>query len=127
MEIDYVRIYQEPETDDTFNPTSQVFVNGVLMTWDLPVGAMGCEVRGGPIGGSDGASLTILNSDPSFVFVSSNALGNGEFQWKVRCATAINPPQGITSFSGYDTFVFPPNANAVEAPAELQKKAVSKW
>ncbi|MFT6998506.1 MAG: beta-glucanase (GH16 family) [Cryomorphaceae bacterium] len=127
MEIDYVRVYQEPEIDESFNPTSQVFVNGVLFSWNLPDGAIGCQVKGGPVGGSDGGDVTVVNPNPDFVFVNSNALGSGEFQWKVRCATAINPPQGITNFSSYDTFVFPPNANAVEAPAELQKKAVSKW
>lgn len=127
MEIDYVRVYQEPSLDLSFNPTSEVFVNGVLLTWELPEDAIGCEVRGGPIGGNDGARLTILNSDPSFVFVNQNALGNGDYQWKVRCATEINPPQGITNFSTYSTFSFPPTFNAVEAPQELQKKAVNKW
>ena len=127
MEIDYVRVYQEPTSDNSFNPTSEVFVNGVLLSWDIPEGAMGCEVRGGPIGGNDGSSLTIVNSQPDFVFVNSNALGNGEFQWKVRCATEVNPPQGITNFSIYDTFAFPPTFDAVEAPAELQKKSVDKW
>jgi beta-glucanase (GH16 family) len=127
MEIDYVRVYQEPSSDLSFNPTSQVFVNGVLLSWELPEGAIGCEVRGGPLGGNDGASLTILNSQPDFVFVNSNALGNGEYQWKVRCATDINPPQGITEFSIYDTFSFPPILSAPEAPIEVQKEAVDKW
>jgi beta-glucanase (GH16 family) len=127
MEVDYVRVYQEASADLSFNPTSQVFVNGVLLTWDLPEGAIGCEVRGGQVGGNDGASLTIINSDPSFAFVNSNALGNGDYQWKVRCATAINPPQGITEFSVYDTFSFPLVNGAVEAPEEVYKETIGKW
>ncbi len=127
MEIDYVRVYQEPTADLSFNPTSEVFVNGVLLSWDLPEGAVGCEVRGGPLGGNDGASVTVLNSNPSFAFVNSNALGNGQYQWKVRCATAINPPQGITEFSIYDTFSFPPTLNAIEAPTELYRETIGKW
>jgi len=127
MEIDYVRVYQEPAADLTLNPTSQVFVNGVLLSWTPPDNAVGCQVKGGPVGGNDGASITVINSQPDFVFVNNNALGNNDYQWKVRCATAINPPQGITNFSVYDTFSFPPIIGAVEAPAEIQKKGVNKW
>ncbi|MGB6038121.1 MAG: glycoside hydrolase family 16 protein [Cryomorphaceae bacterium] len=127
MEIDYVRVYQEPTADLSFNPTSEVYVNGVLLSWDRPEDAIGCEVRGGPVGGNDGSSVTVLNSDPTFVFVNSKALGNGDYQWKVRCATAINPPQGITEFSIYNTFSFPPILGATQAPIELQKKALDKW
>jgi len=127
MEIDYVRVFQEPEVDETFNPTSQVFVNGVLLSWDLPEGAIGCQVKGGSVGGNDGSSVTVINSSPNFVFINNNSLGNGAYQWKVRCATAINPAQGITDFSSYDTFVFPPVYNAVEAPSELLEKGLDKW
>jgi hypothetical protein len=39
--------------------------------------------------------------------VSENQLGGGgNFQWKVRCATGINPVSGITDFSDYNTFNF---------------------
>ena len=127
MEIDYVRVYQEPTTDASFNPTSQVFVNGVLLSWDIPEGAMGCQVRGGLLGGNDGSGVTVINANPNFVFINSNTLGSGDYQWKVRCATAINPAQGITDFSIYNTFTFPPTFDAVEAPNEIQKKGVSKW
>jgi beta-glucanase (GH16 family) len=127
MEIDYVRIFQEPDTDPSFNPSSQVFVNGVLLTWTPPDDAIGCQVKGGPVGGNDGGSVTVINSQPDFVFINANALSNGDYQWKVRCATSTNPPQGITDFSIYDTFTFPPTGRAAEAPAEIQKKGLEKW
>ncbi|MEM9051732.1 MAG: glycoside hydrolase family 16 protein, partial [Bacteroidota bacterium] len=128
MEIDYVRVFQEPTIDSSFNPTTEVFINGALLSWEIPDDVIGCQVVGGPIGGNDGTSLNVINSSPDFVFVNSSALSNGDFQWKVRCATSLNPPQGITEFSAYSTFSYPPGPSSMEAPAELQKKASNlKW
>jgi endonuclease I len=105
-------IWGGPEAEDRWGLTeldfalqSQVFPNGVLLTWTPPEGAVGCEIRGGTEGGNDPRSITVINSNPSNYFVSSSQLGaGGSFQWKVRCATGINPVQGLTDFSDYNFF-----------------------
>ena len=107
-------IWGGPEAEDPWGLTgldfaleSQVFPNGVLLTWTAPEGAVGCEIRGGGLGGNDPRSITVVNSSPDNYFVSGNQLGGGgNFQWKVRCATGINPVSGLTDFSDYDTFSF---------------------
>lgn len=115
------------DTTHSFNPYSTVYQQGVLLNWTPPVDAIGCEVRGGAIGGNDGVSVTVVNGAPSFVFVNANALGNATYQWKVRCATDLNPPQGITGFSVYDTFSFPPPAEVPLAPESITEEGISKW
>jgi len=107
-------IWGGPVAEDTwgltaidFEPSSQVFPNGVLLTWTPPEGAVGCEIRGGVQGGNDPRSITVFNSSPSNFFVNSSQLGGGgNFQWRVRCATGINPISGLTDFSEYDLFSF---------------------
>jgi hypothetical protein len=107
-------IWGGPEAEDTWGLTtfdfaleSQVFPNGVLLTWTSPDGSVGCEIRGGVLGGNDPRSITVVNPSPDNYFVSGNQLGGGgNFQWKVRCATGINPVSGITEFSDYNTFSF---------------------
>jgi len=99
---------------------SQVFPNGVLLTWTAPDGSVGCEIRGGVLGGNDPQSITVVNSSPDNYFVSANQLGaGGNFQWKVRCATGINPVSGITDFSEYNTFNF---GSAIKVPIEEKKE-----
>ncbi len=128
MVIDYVRVYQEGPPPHEFNPLTQVFSNGVLLSWDVPEGAVGCEVRGGPLGGNDGTSATIVNSLPDNIFVNESALSNGgEFQWRVRCATGVNPVSGITDYSEYETFSFPPSIGSREAPLEYTKYGLTTW
>jgi hypothetical protein len=120
-------IWGGPEAEDTwglsqfdFNPSSQVFPNGVLLTWNATEDAVGCEIRGGGVGGNDPRSITIVNQNPTNYFVSSNQLGNGgNFQWRVRCATGINPVQGITEFSDYDFFGFSPGIMMENQPDDL--------
>jgi len=120
-------IWGGPEAEDTwgltdtthdFAPATEVYSNGVLLSWNAPEGSVACQVKGGVAGGNDPKSINIINENPEFVFVSNNQLGNGTFQWKVRCATGINPVVGLTDFSEYDTFVFP-GAAVLPAPANL--------
>jgi len=123
-------IWGGPEAEDTWGITeldfdleSQIFPNGVLLTWSPPDGAVGCEIRGGAAGGNDPRSITVVNSNPSNFFVSGNQLGGGgTFQWKVRCATSINPVQGLTGYSEYDLFSFPGNNLVVQPQADSREK-----
>jgi beta-glucanase (GH16 family) len=109
MVIDYVRVYQEGLSSHVYNPITQIFSNGVALFWTPPPGAVGCQVRGGILDGNDVYSLTVLNGNPNYVFVPPAIFGNGgSFQWKVRCATAINPVEGLTEFSPYSSFSFTP-------------------
>lgn len=106
-------IWGGPEAEDTWGLTavdfaleSQVFPNGVLLTWTAP-DAAACEIRGGVLGGNDPRSITVVNSSPDNYFVPANQLGSGgNFQWKIRCAAGISPVSGLSDFSDYDTFNF---------------------
>ena len=122
-------IWGGPEAEDTwglteidFEPTSQIFPNGVLLTWSPPNGAAGCEIRGGLLGGNDPRRITVVNSSPSNYFVNAGSLGGGgNFQWKVRCATGINPISGLTDFSEYNTFFFGPSTPFPEPNESIQE------
>jgi hypothetical protein len=128
MVVDYVRVYQQGTMGHMYNPTSQVFANGVLLSWDPPENAAGCEVRGGKSGGNDAGRVVVLNSNPNFVFVNGGALGSGgDFQWKVRCATGVNPVQGLSDFSPYDNFSYPLIFGAPPAPVEYTEQSILKW
>jgi len=106
-------IWGGPEAEDTWGLTavdfaleSQVFPNGVLLTWTAP-DAAACEIRGGVLGGNDPRSITVVNSSPDNYFVPANQLGSGgNFQWKIRCAAGISPVSGLSDFSDYNTFNF---------------------
>ena len=128
-------IWGGPPAEDTwvligsdFNPSSEVFTNGVLLSWDAPEGAVACQVKGGPEGGNDPASINAIYENPENIFVSASQLNDGvTYQWKVRCATGINPVQGLTDFSEYDVFTFQPNAkkNALtEVPTVPEGKTI---
>jgi endonuclease I len=109
-------IWGGPEAEDTWGltdqqheylPETEVYGNGVLLSWNAPDGAVGCQIRGGYLGGNDPKSINVINQNPQFLFVPAGQLGSGgNFQWKVRCATGINPVQGLTDYSEYDTFFF---------------------
>ncbi|MFT6998949.1 MAG: endonuclease I [Cryomorphaceae bacterium] len=126
-------IWDGPEAEDIWGLTevdfaleSQVFPNGVLLTWTAPDGAVGCEIRGGGLGGNDPRSITVVNSSPDNYFVSENQLGGGgNFQWKVRCATGINPVSGITDFSDYNTFNF--GSGIILQPNEMDELQNFTW
>ena len=127
MVIDYVRVYQEAPSE-AINLASQAFSNGILLNWTPPQGSVACQVKGGPEGGNDGSSVNIVSSNPNSIFINGAALGNGgNFQWRVRCATGINPVEGLTDFSDYDYFTFPPAANAPQAPVDISERSIMKW
>lgn len=110
-------IWGGPEAEDTwgltdnahdFSPSTEVYANGVLLSWEAPAGSVACQIRGGILGGNDPKSINIINENPEFIFVTDSQLGaGGDFQWRVRCATSVNPVQGLSEYSDYDTFTFP--------------------
>ena len=126
-------IWGGPEAEDTWGLTtldfaleSQVFPNGVLLTWTPQTNAVGCEIRGGALGGNDSRSIVVLNSSPDNYFISGGRLGaGGDFQWKVRCATGINPVQGLTDYSDYDTFSF--GSGVMLQPNEMEENQNYIW
>lgn len=128
MVVDYVRVYQEGPATPVYNVSSTTYSNGVVLSWDPPAGAAACEIKGGPQGGSDNARVLVANSNPSSVFINAGALGSGGiFQWRVRCATNVNPVEGLTGFSEYDVFTFPPAQGAMPAPLNLPEYHIKAW
>lgn len=87
----------------TMNP------DGIYLNWIPIANAQACQVRGGPAGGSDPHNFIISTPPYNQLFINGNSLTIGqEYQWKVRCATGINPYSGITPWSEYDYFTYQP-------------------
>ncbi len=102
-------IDQEPVPFD-FGPISIVLSNGVLLQWTPWPNAIGCEVSGGPEGGSDPLSEIVTGPQPSALFVPKSKLSKNplSYQWRVRCATGTNPISGLSPYSDYAIFQFNP-------------------
>ncbi|MEM7163045.1 MAG: hypothetical protein AAF487_11470 [Bacteroidota bacterium] len=82
---------------------------GVHLIWEAFPNAEGCQVRGGLLGGSDPHTFIVTTSPYNQLFINGSSLTIGqEYQWKVRCATGINPYSGISEWSDYDYFIYDP-------------------
>ncbi|MEM7163049.1 MAG: hypothetical protein AAF487_11490 [Bacteroidota bacterium] len=83
--------------------------NGIYLNWQTLPNDAACQVRGGPIGGNDPHNFIVTNTPINELFINGNSLTAGqEYQWKVRCATGINPYSGISDWSQYDYFTYDP-------------------
>ncbi|MEM7163048.1 MAG: hypothetical protein AAF487_11485 [Bacteroidota bacterium] len=82
---------------------------GIYLNWQISPDALACQVRGGPIGGNDPHNFIVTTAPYNELFINGSSLIIGqEYQWKVRCATGINPYSGISDWSDYDYFIYDP-------------------
>ncbi|NND77758.1 MAG: hypothetical protein HKN39_06210 [Flavobacteriales bacterium] len=82
---------------------------GVILNWDPYPNSVGCQVRGGPAGGADPHNFIVQGNMPTQLFINGNGLTIGQnYQWKVRYATGLNPPAGVSPWSPYDYFIYDP-------------------
>ncbi|NND77756.1 MAG: hypothetical protein HKN39_06200 [Flavobacteriales bacterium] len=89
--------------DQTYN------VNGINLNWDPFPNSVACQIKGGFSGGTEPHSFIIQGIEPTEKFIYGGSLIIGqEYQWKVRCATGLNPYSGITPWSAYDYFIYDP-------------------
>ncbi|MEM7163046.1 MAG: hypothetical protein AAF487_11475 [Bacteroidota bacterium] len=81
--------------------------NGIYLNWTTTLNAQACQVKGGPAGGNDPHSFIIHTAPYNELFINESSLNIGEeYQWKVRCASGINPYSGISNWSNYDYFIY---------------------
>ena len=84
--------------------SSTVQSNGVLLQWNPISGSVGCQVQGNILGASGSATVNVIESEASEVFVGNGSLQAGQtYEWRVRCACSTNPLI-IGPFSEFDQF-----------------------
>lgn len=82
---------------------------GITLTWAPYPSSVACQVRGGPTGGTDPHNFIVQGNIPTEIFINGNGLTLGQnYQWKVRCATGLNPYSGVSPWSAYDYFIYDP-------------------
>lgn len=83
--------------------------DGLYLNWTTIPNAQACQVRGGTAGGNDPHNFIVSGPPYNQLFINGNSLTMGqEYQWKVRCATGINPFSGVSDWSDYNYFIYQP-------------------
>jgi hypothetical protein len=77
--------------------------SSVLLLWNSTPNSRGCQIRGGPSGGSISTLLTLGDTPNSFVIPKARLTTSTTYTWQVRCACKI-APLDATAFSEVDTF-----------------------
>lgn len=104
---DFWEILPPDPSSFEFELDALILNNGVILQWNALPGSVGCQVKGGIAGGNDSFAQNISQSEASTLFVPESKIKPGRsYQWRVRCATGINPITGLTPFSDYHIFEF---------------------
>jgi len=109
-DANYLRVQFGNESFPDFFPLQVNYnSNGIFLNWSPFPNSVACQIKGGPAGGNDPHNFIITGNEPSQKFINGNSLQVGqEYQWRVRCATGVNPYSGITPWSEYDYFTYNP-------------------